>query len=101
MEYLEDAFTIQEKCDIHGKLLLKFGASWCPNSGLADQLILGAWPAKYPMLDIDIEEHPELVNMYRVTTIPCVLLLDTNALEIKRAEKENLDEKILEIMGAK
>ena len=65
-----------------GKVAVKFSASWC---GPCKQLskVLETAELSIPLVEIDIDEHPELAQQYGVRGVPTMVLLE-NGSEITR-----------------
>ena len=58
-----------------GKVAVKFGASWCgPCKSLG--VILENNPLPIPLVEIDIDEHPELAQQYNVRGVPTMVLVE-------------------------
>lgn len=65
-----------------GKVAVKFGASWCsPCSQLGK--LLEQNPLTIPLVEIDIDEHPQLAQQYNVRGVPTMVLVE-NGTEIAR-----------------
>mgnify|MGYP006271412845 CR=1 FL=1 len=57
-----------------GKVAVKFGAAWCsPCRSLGT--ILENNPLSIPLVEIDIDEHPELAQQYNVRGVPTMVLV--------------------------
>lgn len=65
-----------------GKVLVKFSANWCqPCKQLSK--VLETTELSIPLVEIDIDEHPELAQQYGVRGVPTMVLLE-NGSEITR-----------------
>ena len=58
-----------------GKVAVKFGASWCVNCKPLGA-ILETNPLSIPLVEIDIDEHPELAQQYNVRGVPTMVLVE-------------------------
>ena len=82
--------------------ILKFGARWCPRC----KTMTPRWQEiekEYPWLKtemIEIDDHPDAVNEYRILEIPTFIFFDKEGKEVKRfsgiVEKEILTRALLE-----
>ena len=58
-----------------GKVAVKFSAVWCgPCRSLGT--ILENNPLPIPLVEIDIDEHPELAQQYNVLGVPTMVLVE-------------------------
>lgn len=61
-----------------GKVAVKFSAEWCqPCKQLGK--ILEQNPLPIPLVEIDIDEHPELAQQYNVRGVPTMVLIENGA----------------------
>lgn len=65
-----------------GKVLVKFSASWCqPCKALAK--VIEENPPEIPVIEIDIDDSPELAKQYNVRGVPTLVLVEDGD-EVKR-----------------
>lgn len=57
-----------------GKVAVKFSAEWCVNCKPL-KTILESNPLSIPLIEIDIDEHPELAQQYNVRGVPTMVLV--------------------------
>ena len=61
-----------------GKVAVKFSAEWCVNCKPLSK-ILEQNPLSIPLIEIDIDEHPELAQQYNVRGVPTMVLIENGA----------------------
>ena len=65
-----------------GRVLVKFSASWCsPCKVLAS--IIDNNPLSIPVVEVDIDEDPELATKYKVRGVPTLIVVEDGE-EVKR-----------------
>lgn len=65
-----------------GRVLVKFSASWCsPCKVLAS--IIDNNPLSIPVVEVDIDEDPELATKYKVRGVPTLVVVEDGE-EVKR-----------------
>jgi thioredoxin 1 len=65
-----------------GRVLVKFSASWCsPCKVLAS--IIDNNPPSIPVVEVDIDEDPELATKYKVRGVPTLVVVEDGE-EVKR-----------------
>lgn len=65
--------------------LLKFSASWCNPCKMLTQIIIKAGDKiTVPIVDIDIDVTPAAVGQYKIRSVPTLILLGDNNVEIDR-----------------
>lgn len=65
-----------------GKVLVKFSASWCVNCKPLAKVIHYN-PPTIPVIEVDIDDAPELAQQYNVRGVPTLILVE-NGLEVAR-----------------
>jgi thioredoxin 1 len=65
-----------------GKALLKFSASWCAPCKVLSKT-LGGVDIGVPVIEVDVDAHPDLAQQYSVRGIPTCVVVE-NGEEIKR-----------------
>ena len=63
--------------------LLKFSAEWCQPCKMLAKTLEGI-DVPYPLIEIDIDEKPNLAQEYKVRGVPTMVLLDENDAEVGR-----------------
>jgi thioredoxin 1 len=63
--------------------LLKFSAEWCQPCKMLAKTLEGT-NIPYPLIEIDIDEKPNLAQEYKVRGVPTMVLLDENDAEVGR-----------------
>ncbi|MBL7021805.1 thioredoxin family protein [Patescibacteria group bacterium] len=81
--------------------VLKFGAVWCPGC-----LVMRPRWEKIEKENewliteyFDIDEFPEVIDKYKLTEYPTVIILDKNEQEIDRKQGEISEEEILDLIN--
>lgn len=74
---MDDEFFEQARRE--GKwVLLDFGAEWCstckPVEAMLERDIIPKWNHKVVFAKVDVHERPDLVERYRILSIPTVIL---------------------------
>lgn len=78
--------------------VLKFSAPYCQPCRLMDRQILNLRNTNGTLLDIyhvDIDSNQELVNQYRVRSVPTLIRVDENGNELLRSTGSMTDDKLL------
>jgi thioredoxin 1 len=65
-----------------GRVLVKFGASWCVNCGPMTKVIDNA-QLNIPVVDLDLDDYSEIAQDYLIRGVPTIVLLD-NGKELRR-----------------
>ena len=83
------------------KTVIKMGSSWCKPclqlKPIFDEVIQEIDDIK--VVEIDVEEHPDIASDYKVRGVPCVIVTDENdnvlAMKTGMMTKEQLKDLIL------
>lgn len=65
-----------------GKVLVKVSATWCQPCKMLARTIDAA-DLKIPIIEVDIDDSPEIAQQYNVRGVPTLIIVD-NGDEIKR-----------------
>ena len=63
--------------------LVKFSADWCMPCKMLGKTLEGI-NVPYPLIEIDIDEKPDVAQEYKVRGVPTMVLLDENDVEVGR-----------------
>ena len=78
--------------------LLKFQASWCqPCKTLTN--LLSTMQIPFPVEVIDADENKDLLQKYNVRSIPVLILLDENNIEVDRLTGSTTKDKITALLN--
>jgi len=70
-----DAIFKKEVKDFQGKVLVKFGASWCAPCTILEPLI-DELSEKIKVVKVDIEEYGNIAEDYGVQSLPTVIIFN-------------------------
>jgi len=63
--------------------LVKFSADWCQPCKMLSKTLEGI-NVPHPLVEVDIDEKPDLAQQYKVRGVPTMVLLDDNDVEVGR-----------------
>jgi thiol-disulfide isomerase/thioredoxin len=69
-----------------GPAILDFHAEWCPPCKQMRPRVELLSKNNYPVRSIDVDEHPELAERYRIEGVPTFVVVDAEGKEIAREE---------------
>lgn len=79
--------------------ILKFSAAWCMQCrALANNLI--AIQDKITEIDIEKDENAELVSKYNIMSLPVLVFLDSNDVEIGRLNGNQSAKTVIDYMNS-
>ena len=64
--------------------LIKFSSSWCTNCNTLSRVIYGIPLGSTTLVEIDIDQEPDMAKAYNIRMLPTLVLLDSTGEEIKR-----------------
>jgi thioredoxin 1 len=80
--------------------LLKFYAEWCGPCKMQSQIIKNAGDKiKTPIENVDIDNNIMMSVEYQVRSVPTLVLLDDNGVEVKRQTGLLREKELLEFLG--
>ena len=80
--------------------LLKFYAEWCGPCKMQSQIIKNAGDKiKTPIENVDIDNNIMMSVEYQVRSVPTMVLLDDNGVEVKRQTGVLREKELLEFLG--
>ena len=80
--------------------LLKFYAEWCGPCKMQSQIIKNAGDKiKTPIENVDIDNNIMMSVEYQVRSVPTLVLLDDNGVEVKRQTGVLREKELLEFLG--
>ena len=80
--------------------LIKFSASWCnPCKVLSSTMSTIQHPLIHDMYESDIENDNKLAIKYQVRSIPTLLLVEDNGMELRRLNGNATKQKVVEFLA--
>lgn len=64
--------------------IMKFGAPWCGPCKVQDKILNEMIDEGYNVEFINVEEHEELIDKFRIFNLPSIIILDDENNEVKR-----------------
>jgi len=85
-------------------IFVVFSASWCPacqqleSETLVNEKVTQKLSQSYVAVKIDVDTNPELSSKYEVYSIPTLIIMNANGVEIKKIEGYQSPEQLLSVI---
>ncbi len=73
-----------EPGSVPGPAILQFHADWCAPCQEMEPAIQALREGRYPVKQIDVEEHPELAETFGVSKVPTLIIVDEDGQPVDR-----------------
>ena len=79
--------------------LLCFGAKWCQPCREMDPIIEQLVRDGYPLRRIDVDQHPDLAQRYKVQAVPAFVLIDANGGIVDRINQATTQQMLVSMLA--